>query len=119
MAELGSAILERIQNKAATQSRNLQLLWGALFALILADGLITEFAVTNDVGYEANPLLANMLGSHKFFLFKLLGAILVILFLRNISKKHYRVGLISSYIAVILYMIVVFWNLLAYQLVMY
>ncbi|GEM_PF-2039601 len=118
MAELGSTIYARIQNKAATQSRNLQLLWGALFALILADGLITEFAVNNDVGYEANPLLADMLGSHKFFFFKLLGAVLVILFLRNISKKHYRVGLISSYIAVILYIIVVFWNLLAYQLVM-
>lgn len=119
MAELGSALYARIQNKAATQSRNLQLLWAALFALILADGLITEFAVNNDVGYEANPLLADMLGSHKFFLFKLLGSVLVILFLRNISKKHYKVGLISSYIAVILYIIVVFWNLLAYQLVMY
>ena len=118
MAELGSVIYARIQNKAATQSRNLRLLWGALFALILADGLITEFAVSNDVGYEANPLLADMLGSHKFFFFKLLGSILVILFLRNISKKHYRVGLVSSYIAVILYMIVVFWNLLAYQMVM-
>ena len=119
MAVLGSAIYARIQNKAAIQSRNLRLLWGALFALILADGLITEFAVSNDVGYEANPLLADMLGSHKFFFFKLLGAILVILFLRNISKKHYRVGLVSSYVAVILYMIVVFWNLLAYQMVMY
>ena len=118
MAELGSTLIERVQNKAATQNRNLKLLWGALFALILADGLITEFAVTNDVGYEANPILADMLGSHKFFFFKLLGAILVILFLRNISKKHYKVGLISSYFAVILYMVVVFWNLLAYQLVM-
>jgi len=118
MAELGSSLYARIQNNTAAQSRNLQLLWGALVALILADGLITEFAVTNEVGYEANPIIADMLGSHKFFLFKLFGALLVILFLRNISNKQPRMGLISTYIAVVLYMVIVFWNLLAYQLIL-
>ena len=118
MAELGSVIYTRIQNRAATQSRNLRLLWGSLFALILADGLITDFAIINDVGYEANPFLADMLGTAKFFFVKLLGALLIIFFLRNISKKHYRVGLVSSCIAVLLYVIVVFWNLLACRMVM-
>ncbi len=119
MAELGSAIYARIQRRAETRIRHLRLLWGSLFALILADGLITECAISNDVGYEANPLLADMLGSTSFFLFKMLGALLVIFFLRNISKKNYRMGLIGSCVAVLLYVIVVFWNILAYHLVMY
>ena len=118
MAELGSVIYARIQRRAEARGRHLRLLWGALFALIMADGIITEFAVSNDVGYEANPLLADMLGSTSFFLFKLLGAVLVILFLRNVSMKHYRVGLIGSCAAVLLYIVVVFWNILAYHMVM-
>ena len=120
MAELGSAIYTRIQPRVEkTKSRNLTSLWGVLFALIVADGVITEFAINNDVGYEANPFLADMLDSPSFFLFKLLGAVLVILFLRNVSKKHYKVGLTSSCIAVLLYVIVVFWNLLACQMVIF
>ena len=119
MAELGSTIRARIQRRAEARGRHLKLLWGALFALIMADGIITEVSIDNSVGYEANPFLADMLGSTSFFLFKLLGAVAVILFLRNVSQKHYRVGLAGSCIAVLLYVVVVFWNVLVYHLVMY
>jgi hypothetical protein len=118
LAELGSVIYARIQRRAEARGRHLRILWGALFALIMADGIITEFAIDNSVGYEANPFLAEMLGSFSFFLFKMLGAVVVILFLRNVSLKHYRLGLAGSCTAVILYIIVVFWNILAYHLVM-
>ena len=118
MAELGSAIRARIQRRAEARERHLRILWGSLFALIMADGIITESAIDNSVGYEANPFLADMLGSTSFFLFKLLGAVVVILFLRNVSMKHRRVGLIGSCVAVLLYIVIVFWNILAYQLVM-
>ena len=120
MAELGSAIRARIQRRAEkAKYKNLTLLWATLFALIMADGIITECAIENSVGYEANPFLAEMLGSTSFFLFKMLGAVLVILFLRNVSQKHYRVGLAGTCAAVLLYIIVVFWNVLVYHLIMY
>ena len=119
MAELGSAIRARIQQRVETRERHLRLLWGSLFALIMADGIITEIAINNSVGYEANPFLVDMLGSMSFFLFKLLGAVLVILFLRNVSTKHYRLGIAGSCAAVLLYVIVVFWNVLVYHLMMY
>jgi hypothetical protein len=118
-AELGSVIYARIQRRAEIRERHLRLLWGSLFALIMADGIITELAIDNSVGYEANPFLTDMLGSMSFFLFKLLGAIVVILFLRNVSIKHYRVGIVSSCIAVLLYTVIVFWNVLVCHLVMF
>ncbi len=49
---------------------------GALFAAVVADGLITKFLVHIGLAREANPFLSYWVGQDAFLVFKLVGAFL-------------------------------------------
>ena len=52
-----------------------------LFSLIVADGLITEFVVTNGHALEVNPFLQAWVGQQLFLAIKVSGAFLATLLL--------------------------------------
>ena len=47
-----------------------------LFALVVADGIFTNFLIVQKLGQEWNPFLKTLIGSEQFLLIKAWGAFL-------------------------------------------
>ena len=86
-------------------------LLGAMFALVVADGLITNFIMTHGVGREWNPLLQAFVGGENFLQIKVAGAFLSALVLWNIYKKRPQMAMISTLCIAVLYTGLLYWNL--------
>ena len=90
--------------------RNLMLLWGTLFSLVVTDGIITQYLITHGIAWELNPFLASFIDENVFLLVKAAGVLVAIIILWDISKRNYRIALATSSFFVIFYTLVVFWN---------
>jgi hypothetical protein len=95
---------------------DLMLLWGSLFTLVVADGVITEFLISRRFAWESNPFLAGLVGDSGFLALKAFGATLAILILWDVSKRHYRIALAITCFFVFIYAVIVFWNLFVFYL---
>ena len=84
-----------------------------LFGLIVADGILSDFLVSYNLGWEWNPLLKSMIGSDQFMLVKVCGALLVILLMWNIYRKLPGVAVVSSLCSLVFYTAIIYWNLFA------
>ena len=89
-------------------------LLGAMFALVVADGLITNFLMTHGLGREWNPLLQSFVGGENFLQIKVAGAFLSALILWNIYKKRPQMATIGSFCILIFYTGIVYWNLFVF-----
>ena len=92
-------------------SRRIKYLLLLIIALVVSDGLISQFLVRHGLGYESNPFLQTFVNEENFLLIKLAGALLGALILWDVYKTRPRVALISTLSFVILYTGIVFWNL--------
>jgi len=92
----------------------MRLMLYALFGLITADGLLTNFLVTNGHGLEVNPFLQAWVGQDIFLATKVSGAFLATLLLW--IKYNRKPKLIYRTTAVFLafYTGIVFWNLFVF-----
>ena len=90
----------------------IRILIGALFAAIVADGIITRFLVHNGFASEGNPFLEYWVVEDKLLLVKILGGILAVIYLRHMHQRHpgLTVNLCSIFLAGYIFIIV--WNLL-------
>ena len=84
---------------------------GVLVALVVADGLITQFLITRGLGREGNPFLQDFIGEQSFLIIKIVGAILCAFILWDIYKRQPKMALISSLCFIALYVVIVGWNL--------
>ncbi len=87
---------------------------GTLIALVVADGLISNFLIRQGLAWEGNPFLEALVGGGAFLVIKILGALFCALVLWDIHRQWPRLGLISSLCFVCLYTGIVFWNLCAF-----
>jgi len=94
-------------------ARQMRYILYVLFGLIVADGILSDFLVSYNLGWEWNPLLKNTIGSDQFMLIKVCGALLVILLLWNIYRKRPGVAVISSLCSLVFYIAIIYWNLFA------
>ncbi len=85
----------------------------ALFGAIVADGILSEFIVSRNLGREWNPLLKTLIGGEQFMLIKVCGALLVIILIWNIYRKRPGMASISSLCSLVFYTAIVYWNLFA------
>jgi len=85
-----------------------------LFGLIAADGLLTQFLVTNGHGLEANPFLQAWVGQELFLAIKVSGAFLVTLLLWTKYNAKPRLIYISTAVFLAFYTSIVFWNLFVF-----
>lgn len=85
-------------------------LLSALVALVVADGLMTNFLVGKGAAREANPILEPIVGQTGFMILKIVGALLCAFILWDVYRRFPRVGIIASWIAVIGYAVIVAWN---------
>ncbi len=82
-----------------------------LFWAIVADGMLSEFIVSRNLGREWNPLLKTLIGGEQFMLIKVCGALLVMILIWNIYRKRPGMAAISSLCSLVFYTAIVYWNL--------
>ena len=58
-----------------------------MFALVVVDGLISNFLMTHGLGREWDPVLQTLVGGENFLLIKVAGAFLSALILWDISPE--------------------------------
>ena len=101
----------KIPKRFSVQSRTMRFMLYTLFGLIVADGLITQFLVTNGHASEVNPFLQAWVGQDLFLAIKISGAFLATLLLwikyNAKTKSVYRI----TAVFLSFYTSIVFWNL--------
>ena len=104
----------RVPKRFIVNSHKMRLTLYTLFCLIIADGLLTNFLVTNGHGIEANPFLQAWVGKDIFLAIKVSGAFLAILILW--IKYNWKPKLIYRITTVFLavYTGIIFWNLFVF-----
>lgn len=98
-------------NRQSSGIRYLKLLLTTLVCLVVADGLITEFLVSQHLGREGNPLLQSLVGTEEFLAIKLAGALLCALIIRNLYRKRPGMALAASLLFVLIYTLLLYWNI--------
>ena len=107
-------LLPKVIVSSFSPLRQIKCLLGVLFALVVADGILSNFLITEGIGREWNPFLQTLVGEESFLLIKVTGALLSILILWDVYKKWPRVAINSVICVVILYTGIVYWNILAF-----
>ncbi len=85
-----------------------------LFCLIIADGLLTNFLVTNGHGLEVNPFLQAWVGKDIFLAIKVSGAFLATLLLWIKYNRQAKLIYGITTVFLVLYTGIVFWNLFVF-----
>jgi hypothetical protein len=85
-----------------------------LFALIVADGLLTQFLVTGGFGSETNPFLRAWIGQDMFLAFKVSGAFLVVVYLWFKHSQRPKLVFTVTLLSLVFYTAVIFWNLFVF-----
>jgi hypothetical protein len=98
------------------ESRTVRYTLYVLFGIIVADGVLTQFLVTNGYGLEANPLLAPLVGGGSFLAIKVSAAFLATLFLWIKYNARPRLVYRIAVVALGVYTTIVYWNLFAFLL---
>lgn len=89
-----------------------------LFAIIVADGLISQFLIINGYGSEANPLLQSVVGQESFLPIKIAGAFLATLLLWIKFNAKPKLVYTITVVALAFYTAIVYWNLFVYFFVL-
>lgn len=86
----------------------------ALFGVITADGLLTNFLVTSGYALEVNPFLQVWVGQDIFLAIKVSGAFLVtlLLWIKYNRKPKLIYGVTIVFLA--FYTGIIFWNLFVF-----
>ena len=92
-------------------SRQIQYILVTLVTLVVADGIVSQFLVSYGLGREWNPFLQTLVEQDYFPLIKLAGALLCALILCDMHKNRPRAALATSLFFVVLYTVIVYWNL--------
>lgn len=88
----------------------------ALFGMVVADGLITQFLVTAGHASELNPFLKMWVGGDRFLAIKISGAFLATLILWIRYNARPRLVYTIAVVFLAFYTIIVFWNLFVFFL---
>ena len=89
----------------------------ALFGLITADGLLTNFLVTNGHALEVNPFLQAWVGRDIFLVIKTSGAFLatLLLWIRYNRNPRLTYGITVAFL--VFYTGIIFWNLFVFLII--
>ena len=104
----------KVPKSFSVKSRTMRLTLYTLFGLIVADGLLTKFLVTNGHALEVNPFLQAWVGQELFLAIKVSGAFLVTLLLWIKYNAKPKLIYIFTVVFLVFYTSIVFWNLLVF-----
>ena len=105
-----------VPKRFSVKRHTMRLTLYALFGLVVADGLLTQFLVTNGHALEVNPFLQSWVGKDLFLALKIIGAFSCTLLLW--MKYHVKPRLVSVIATGFLafYTSIVLWNLLVFAI---
>ena len=103
-----------VPKQLQVKNRITRLMLYTLFALIVADGLITKFLVAGGHGLELNPFLHAWVGDDLFLAIKVSGAFLATLYLWFKRTKKPRLIFSITLVFLLFYTTVLFWNLFVF-----
>jgi len=83
---------------------------GLMFALIMADALITQFYAGGGYVREGNPLMARLVTDGRFICFKLAGAALCALLLWLLARRFPRLASAAALSVAVFYGLILIWN---------
>jgi hypothetical protein len=86
------------------------ILSGVLLGLSWADGVITSFIVKNGYACEGNPFIRGYVTDSNFEIIKIIGTLIALLILWDVSRKYPRAALAFNHVFVASYTIIVWWN---------
>lgn len=89
-------------------------LMGTLFSLVTADGVITNYLVTQGIAREWNPFLYLVAGNDDLLWLKIGGALISLIFIWNIYRKKPKLASVTCLSAVFVYTGIVYWNVFTY-----
>ena len=104
----------KVPKSFIVKSHTMRLMLYVLFALIVTDGLLTKFLVTNGHALEVNPFLQAWVGQDLFLAIKVSGAFLVTLLLWIKYNAKPRLIYIITVVFLVFYTSIVFWNLFVF-----
>ncbi len=104
----------KVPDSFRIESRTVRYAFYALFCVIVADGVITQFLVTGGRALEANPFLRYWVGQDAFLAIKVSGAFLATLLLWIRYNARPRLVLTITVVFLALYTVILFWNLLVF-----
>ena len=93
-----------------TGNRKMKYLLITLVAFVILDGLLTELLLGNGLARESNPFLQPWVGDVGFMVLKIVGSLLCAFILWDIYKRFPRIAVITTWIAVVGYGVIVAWN---------
>ena len=85
-----------------------------LLALVIADGIFSNFLVLQNMGVELNPFLKDLVGSEYLLPLKACGALLAVVMLWGIYKRTPRAAVTCSLCFVVFYTAILYWNAFAF-----
>jgi len=100
-----------LKSQSFVRTRVFPCLLGTLFGLVIADGVITQFLISYNLGIEGNPFLTTWVTQDKFLYIKILGALFSVLILWDIYKNRPKLAMSASIVFVIVYSCIVYWNI--------
>ena len=109
--------LFKVPGALRIESRTVRNTFYALFGVIVADGLITQFLITGGYGFEGNPFLRVWVTRDAFMAIKLSGAFLATLLLWIRYAARPRLVYAVTVVFLAFYVIILFWNLFVFFLV--
>ena len=99
-----------LESRTIVNTREFICILGILFSLVVADGLITQYIVTSNLGIEGNPLLTAWVCQDRFLYIKILGSLFCVFILWDIYKHWSKLATSASIVFVIVYTGIVYWN---------
>jgi hypothetical protein len=88
-----------------------------LVALVVLDGVVTQFLIVGGGVREGNPFLQPLVGKTAFLVIKILGALLCALILWDIHRRFPRMAVITVWCGIIGYGAILLWNCSLFLLV--
>ena len=90
----------------------IRILLGALFAAVVADGIITMYLFHSGIAKEGNPFMVHWVVEDKLLSIKILGGSLAVIYLWNVFRRHPRLSIAFSSILLMGYLFIISWNLM-------
>ena len=104
--------MDTFKSYISNSTYQIRILLGALFAAVIADGVITRHLVHGGFAREGNPLLEYWVVEDKLLTLKVLGGLLATLYLWNIYRSHPRLSTFFTSLFLLGYIAIISWNVL-------
>jgi len=105
-----------MNSKAIVTDNQMRFMLYLLLALVVADGILSNFLILQNLGFELNPFLKDLVGGEYLLPLKACGALLAVAMLWSVYKRTPKIAVICSLSFVVFYTTILYWNTFAFLL---